>query len=143
MKERLEKITGFPYDQVYQKVFDLRIEWGDHWEHIVTERIKKIYPGISEKEIEELDNECKQIQRFGNELLDTQGKSAISKEEFTRDLIVRYPSLSLQNAEKLFSKKRSKSPVKKYSPEEKNTFRYVRPAVSFFKNLLLKANLFF
>lgn len=121
---------------IYQKIFDLSVEWGDHWGNMVNERIKRLYPELSDRAIESLNYECKEIQQYRIRL-STNGQ--ISKNELIERIHTRYPRLSQENIEKLINAKIKEINYKNYNNNVSNSshvLSYLRPTVAFIKKIL-------
>lgn len=87
-------------EHIYQKIFELTLEWGDQWEDRVKDRIKKLHPEITSEEIKKISDECGEIRKQSVEL--KKQKREISHKEFKQNLQARYPLLSDQNMRQLF-----------------------------------------
>lgn len=103
---------------VYQKVFELTLNWGDQWGERVKDRIAQLYPGISREEIEKITTECREIHKHSLELRKQHPKSKISTKEFKSKIQSQYPHLNDQNTRKLFYYSHPKIELKKKNEKQ-------------------------
>jgi hypothetical protein len=96
------------YNLLYQKTFDLTVEWGDSWNELINARIKKLHPAIPDEEIKRLRRESENILKHSEGLFEKERLGKISRSEFIEGIKKNYPRLSQQNIDKLVNEKLTK-----------------------------------
>ncbi len=90
--------------EIFQKAMDLSMEGGEYWLKPINDRIRAIYPSLTEAEAEELSRKCKEIQNYcWNDLCWKEGDGLITQAEIVEAMRARYPELSEANLKRLIS----------------------------------------
>lgn len=115
---------------IYQKVLELTLEWGDQWGDRVKDRIQQLHPNTTKEQIEKIAYECVEIKKHCHEI-NRYTAEKISESDFNSKIKAKYPNLSEQNIQKLFhyshpkvenKKSTGKVSSKKTSTPKKLTF---------------------
>ncbi len=90
--------------EVFQKAVDLSLEWGEHWLKPINDRIRAIYPNLTEADAEDLNRRCKEIQKYcWDDLCWKEVDGLITQAEIVKAMKEKYPELSDANLERLIS----------------------------------------
>ena len=97
-----------PYDEeeILNDGLDLAMAFGKHWLQPIQTRLSKIYPALSEEELNEYNAKVQEAMKFGHStvysLAEKDGKDT-KPEEFNDIYIQKYPWVNSKNIKHLFS----------------------------------------
>ncbi len=90
--------------EIFQKAIDLSMEFGEFWLKPVNDRIRAIYPFLTEQEAEDLDKKCKEIQKYcWDDLCWKEADGLITQAQIVEAMKAKYPELSEANLNRLIS----------------------------------------
>jgi hypothetical protein len=90
--------------EIFQKAVELSLEWGKQWLQPINDRIRAIYPSLTEAEADDLDRKCKEIQKYcWDDLCWKELDGLITQAEIVAAMKARYPELSDANLNHLIS----------------------------------------
>lgn len=95
---------------LYQKSFELTVEWGECWSKHINERIKKINPSMPDEEIGKLRKESENILNYSNNLFGKEKEGRISRPQLIDEIKRSYPRLSQRNIDKLIISQKNGRP---------------------------------
>jgi hypothetical protein len=89
--------------QVLKTAMDMALEWGENFHKPIQQRLRTLYPALSQAEADTFDSLCREIRDYAFTQIERAYVNEITGAEATANITARYPLLHADTLARLWS----------------------------------------